>query len=202
MKYILYIAMVFLFLSCGNGGGNVTVETLDGAAYQMEAIPGQATKIAKLVDGDGNIIEYGQVDNGVKVGTWLTYEPGKEFPAKIETYAGGVINGPYFELNERGQVTLKAFYKNNSLHGPWGKYKFGRTTESAEYKDGQLDGVYKSYYQRDGKLQKEFHYKGGQLDGPYRFYNEEGEITLEYTYKNGEKVGGGIVDPNKENAPK
>ena len=202
MKYFTFFMFSLFLFSCGGGEAPVVVESINGADYQMEEIPGQTAKIAKKVDSDGDVLETGQISNGLKNGTWLVYDKGKEFPKKIETFVGGAYNGPYFELNERGQITLATSYKNNKLNGEWATYKFGRAEESATYKDGQLDGVYKSYYQKDGKIQKEFHYKKGQLDGPYRFYNEEGVVTLEYTYRKGEKVGGGIVNPEKDNAPK
>ena len=31
------------------------------------------------------------------------------------------------------------------------------------------------------------------MDGPMKYYNEEGGVTLEYSYNNGEKVGEGIM---------
>ena len=74
--------------------------------------------------------------------------------------------------------------------------------EEATYKDGELHGMYRVYYKRDGKLQSEAEYKNGVQDGVYRFFNEEGAITLEYQFKNGEKVSGGIVNPDQPNDPK
>ena len=90
-------------------------------------------------------------------------------------------------------MSLRATYQNNKLHGFWGKYSFGRPEMEAFYKDGQLNGPYYEYDTHDGKLQKEINYKNGKQDGKYRFYNEEGKVTVEYDYRDGEKVGGGIV---------
>ncbi len=39
----------------------------------------------------------------------------------------------------------------------------------------------------------EAEYVDGFQHGMYRFYGEDGDVQLEYEYKNGEKVTGGIV---------
>ncbi len=215
MKNWLYSFILLLTLSaCNSGEGPATTtatnaETSEAAAgteenndqYETEAIPGSDVVVAIKHNNSGNIVEKGFLDNGVKTGTWLIFEKRPfKFPNKIITYLNGQYNGPYYEMNERGQIELSAYYVNNQLDGAWGKYKFGRPTAEAQYKAGQLDGVYKEYFLKDGSLQKEIHYLQGKQHGPYRFYNEEGEITLEYEYKYGEKVGGGIVEPHKPEA--
>ena len=201
MKKIFLLLVIAAGLwTCSGGGG--AVETLDATGYLVEDLPGLSAKSARKYDDVGNLLEEGLLINGVKTGTWVTYHPDTHFPATLISYEGGMYNGPYMEFNQRGQLQLRASYRNNLLHGPWGKYSFGRPEEEAEYKDGQLHGMYKVYYQRDGKLQSEAEYKNGKQDGLYRFYNEEGQITLEYQYKNGEKVSGGIVNPETPNAPR
>ena len=132
--------------------------------------------------------------NGKKVGAWLTYHPGGEYPAKLITYVNGNYHGPYYEYNDRGQITLKAHYRNNKLDGDWASYSFGRPKKKAQYNDGQLDGQYLEYDLRSGKLQKEINYKDGKQHGMFRFYDPEGNIMMEYEYKDGEKVDGGVVE--------
>lgn len=150
----------------------------------------------------GYLIESGYLLNGSKTGAWTTYHPEKNLPETIMNFANGNATGLYLEFNDRGQIELMANYKNNQLDGPWGKYRFGRPTQTAFYKDGNLHGMYKEYNERDGKIRKEIHYKDGEYDGPYRFFNEKGDITVEYTYENGEKKGGGMVNPGAPNEPK
>ena len=105
---------------------------------------------------------------------------------------------PIWSLNEKGQITVQAFYKNNKLDGPWSKFNYGRFETSAYYTDGVLNGVYQEFDPLNGRIQKEIHYNMGVQDGLFRYFNEEGKINMEYMYKNGEKVSGGIVDPPKE----
>lgn len=204
MKYIVILAFCFTAYSCGNSNTASTAapQTIDGANYILEAIPGSSTQLARQEDAEGNVLLRGQMENGLKVGTWLSFEAGKEFPTRLETYVGGIKNGPSFEFNDRGQINVVSNFKNDAYHGKYAKYRFSRPEVTAEYKDGNLHGIYKEYFQRDGKIQKEMSYTDGKLDGPYRFYNEEGAITVEYIYKNGEKISGGIIDPGKDNTPK
>lgn len=137
---------------------------------------------------DDTIIEEGRLLNGLRSGTWFTYEVGGAFPEKIMTYANGMANGPYYALNERGQIEVKAYYKDNKLHGDWAEYKFGRPIKEATYYNGELNGVYREYKTGSGKIQKEIEYKMGKMNGRYLFYDDEGNVVLDYQYKNGEKV--------------
>lgn len=170
-----------------------TSSATDG--FFTEEVPGTELTRVFREDAAGNIVEDGFLKNGLKQGPWLTYERLFNFPKSITYYENGVVNGIYMELNTSGQVELQAVYRNNKLNGPWARFKGGRMETSAFYKDGELHGVYKEFMPLLGKLQKEIYYKDGIQDGLLRFYDDEGRITMEYTYKNGEKVSGGIVDP-------
>jgi len=177
-------------------------ETFNPDAYLLEPVPGSSYQRAVRKNTDGSILEEGLLLDGKRSGTWVVYHPGSDVPKTIVSYADDEANGLYVELNDRGYLETRASYQNNRLHGSWAKYRFGRPTHEANYKDGALDGVYREYVMNTGKLQKEVTYKNGVMDGPYRFYNEEGVVTLEYEYRNGEKVGGGIVDPSRPNEPR
>ncbi|MBX2877188.1 MAG: hypothetical protein KTR30_34025 [Saprospiraceae bacterium] len=163
--------------------------------FFTEEVPGTELTRVFREDEDGNILEDGFLKNGVKQGPWLTYERVFIYPKSLTHYENGVVNGIYMEFTTSGQVALQAVYRNNKLNGPWSRYKGGRMEASAFYKDGELHGVYKEFMPLFGRLQKEINYKDGKQDGLYRYYDDEGKITMEYVYKNGEKISGGIVDP-------
>ena len=202
MKNLLFTALLAtLLVSCNNAGGG-SAPTVDASGYILEDIPGSNLQRATMEDENGNLIEAGFLENGVKVGTWTIYKAGNEFPQKIISYVNGQYTGPYLEFNDRGQLELKAGYLNNKLHGSWGKYRFGRPEQTANYVNGELDGTYKEYFTRDGKIQKEVNYKNGKEHGLMRYYNEAGEVTVEYQSEYGEKVGGGILNPDTPNEPK
>ena len=80
------------------------------------------------------------------------------------------------------------------MDGPWGKFRFGRPELTSNYKDGELDGILREYDFRNGNLKKEATYKAGKLDGLVRDYDEEGRVMVEYMYRDGEKVSGGVVE--------
>ena len=58
-----------------------------------------------------------------------------------------------------------------------------------------MDGPFAIYNDR-GNLQRRGNFKNGKQHGLLQYFDEEGNVTLEYEYKNGEKVGGGIVEPS------
>ena len=52
---------------------------------------------------------------------------------------------------------------------------------------------YEQFYENsNGAIQIETVYKNGKQDGIYRYYDKEGNTVMEYEYKDGEKVAGGI----------
>lgn len=78
---------------------------------------------------------------------------------------------------------------NGLENGPFVNYR-GNTVEiEGTYKDGKLDGLYKSYYE-NGNLKREENYKDGELDGIAKWYHENGNIGEEKNYKNGKLDGG------------
>lgn len=197
MNRVLFCAMFALMAACTNKQAQApSVEPVATPAnfkdYKLEAIEGGQAQRAVKYDGSGKLVEEGIVMNGRRNGAWISYEGVSNFPTQIATYVDDVLNGPYFELGQNGQIQIKAIYKNNKLHGDWGRYTFSRPLIEATYNEGQLDGAYKEYNLRDGKMIKETHYKNGVLHGPMRFYNEKEEITVEYVYKDGERVSGGM----------
>lgn len=209
---VLSLSMSLLLLSCGEKssevGPAVTPKASEESAppsdlegYFTEEIPGSQLVRVFKEDADGNVIEDGFLQDGVKQGPWLTYERVFLYPKSLTHYDRGVVNGIYMEFTTSGQIALQAVYRNNQLHGPWSQYKGGRLQASAYYKEGELHGVYKEFMALLGRLQKEIHYKDGKQHGLYRYYNEDNQITMEYMYENGEKVSGGIVDPPRDPEP-
>lgn len=189
MRLLLFASVgILLFTACQPGSQGTEIPT-DLSEYELTDVPGEGLQRVEKKYEDGALLEEGYLLNGQRTGTWFTYELDSPYPQKIMTYAGGMANGPYFELNERGQIELKAYYKNNQLHGRWATYKFNRVIKEANYQNGQLDGVYREYQIGNGKIQKEIQYKNGQIDGRYLFYDEEGNVMLDYQYKNGKKIG-------------
>lgn len=199
--FLLFIAA--LFYACNNQAAkeNGAGDRVDANNYEQETIPGSSWLKLTRKDDKGQVFETGFSENGKKVGTWLVYDSGDVFPKEMITYANGMYNGTYIQFGPNGQIQILAQYRNNKLHGHWGKYRFSRVEEEAMYKDGKLDGAYKVYDTKSGFLKSSVEYKDGVQHGFYRAFNEKGQITLEYEYKNGERVSGGIIKTGEANAP-
>ena len=187
MRHLLLISLISsLLVACQPQAPTPLATDLEG--FEIIDIPGNSIQRAVKYHVDSTIQEEGHLLNGLKTGTWITYEPGNPLPQKLITYAGGLANGPYFEFNARGQIEVSANYLNNKLDGPWAQYKFGRPTIESNYKNGELDGVYHEYANSTGQILKEISYKRGKMHGRFIYYDNDGNITLDYMYKDGEKV--------------
>lgn len=200
MKNLCLALFGFLFLTaCTDNGSETTVaptgSNLEG--YTLTPIPGGQYQIAELRDADGKLVEMGRVDNNqVKNGTWIVYHPGSDIPKAVSDMVDGVYNGVHQTYSNRGQLEMAAAYVNNQLHGKFAKFKFGRKTEEGEHLNGEAHGQWITYYPNKDIKQQETNYKNGKQHGTLRYFDEEGNITMEYEYKDGEKISGGIVEKN------
>ncbi len=183
----LSFSVFFVFLFSCNSGSAPVKSNLEG--YQIEDI-GNGIQYAVKKSSDGSIAEDGYLVNGAKTGSWTTYyEDGK--PKNIYNYLNGKLYGRYMEFSNRCQLSVFAGYENDQFHGTYSKFKFGRPLQETTYVNGQIDGYHKEYGS-DGKIQKEMKFKSGKQHGKMRFFDTEGNVTIEYDYENGEKVGGGM----------
>ena len=194
MKYTFYLlCLSFSLLSCGKKQISVP-GGMDLSAFELKNVDGSTSSYAIKQDESSNILEEGMITDGLQNGTWVTYHTGDDAnKIKVVTnYVNGQMNGPYMEFNNRGQIEKRSTYLNSQIHGLYSEYKFGRPLKAFMYQEGILNGISKEYSDR-GKLAKETAYKNGKLHGTIRQYDEEGSIILEYEYKDGEKISGGIV---------
>ena len=168
------------------GGGNLTGMTL-------EEIPGSAVQYARQPDSTGTGRVEGFVENGKKTGQWIEYNAEGDI-SWIKNYVNGKLEGTALRMTFRNQVDLKLNYKQDQQDGPWTAYKFGKVIEQRNYKAGKLDGTVMTYDDRTFNLRQEVQYKDGLQDGYFKYYDDEGNVTLEYEYKKGEKVSGGMVE--------
>ncbi len=199
MKNWFFLLLALSLVACG--GNNNKLKNGSGG-YQLTDVSGSNWQRAMRKDVNGNLLESGFFANGKKAGTWLEYAPGNEFPTRLISYAEGEFNGLTIQFSNVGQIEIMANYLNNKLDGRWVKYRFARPEEEANYKDGQLDGDVIKYDIRNGQILSSAQYKEGKMHGIYRTYNEAGQITTEYEYRNGQQVRGGIVNPSDTNAPR
>ncbi|HLF64686.1 MAG TPA: hypothetical protein VI603_13070 [Saprospiraceae bacterium] len=192
MKSILFAilpACAILALSCGKSAPSVEADLI---GYELTQVKGSDFYIASKMK-DTMKIQEGYVLDGRKNGLWTDFYVDGRI-SLIQHFVDGKLHGPSLNLDNRGQITAQAEYEDGVLDGIKASYKFGRPQEEIPYVNGKIHGVMKKYY-TNNKLMEEAEYKDNVQDGYYRHYNEEGVMDLEYVYKKGEKVSGGIVPP-------
>jgi len=192
MSKILLFSLLLLSMACGKTATQNSAPSANLQGFQEISFD-NGVSLAKKVGNNDILLEEGTLLNGKKNGTWTTYHPDNGRVATLTSYINGKKNGVYLEFTNRGQIELRANYRDDIFDGPYASYKFGtRPVKEIDYKMGKIDGFYKEYH-NNGKLQKEVSYKNGVQDGPFRQYNDEEKMIMEYEYKNGEKVSGGVV---------
>lgn len=185
------VGLVFLLLvaACRPGGSGA-----DLTGYTLENVPGSSFKRALKTEGE-LLLEEGYLLQGKKTGTWVTYHgDARNFPKIVANYADGLLEGPYMEFNNFGQFELVAHYSANKLNGKATRYNLTRLSEEMYYKDGVLDGPYVQYYPNSDIKQRTSGFKNGKEHGTMRYFNDQGRITMEYEYKDGVKISGGMVE--------
>lgn len=195
MKHIFLLFIGITLIACnGSKTSSASGPAVDLTGFSQTKINGSNTSYAMQTELNGSaMLSEGMVDGNVQHGLWMTYHPDETNKVHtITNYVNGVMNGPYMEFNKRGQIEKRVTYLNNQIHGLYAEYKFGRPLKEYIYDNGVLNGVSKEYSDR-GKLVKETSYKNGELHGTTSQYDEEGNVVLQYEYKNGNKISGGIV---------
>ena len=201
-KALLLLAVTFLFFtySCkpSTEGAVATANeaTDDISGLIREKIAGTTIEYAKQLNANGMVEIEGYLNGNQKTGQWIKYNPDGDI-VLINNYVNGLLEGVVMSMSFRNQVDLKTTYKQGKLHGPYTAYKFGKVIEQRNYVDGKLEGITKVYDQKTFKVKQETQFKNGLQDGYLRYYDENGNVVLEYEYKNGEKLSGGIVEPPK-----
>jgi antitoxin component YwqK of YwqJK toxin-antitoxin module len=188
----IVLIIACLFSACQKSSAPVSA---DLTGYTVNPIPGSAFSHAVMMK-DTVKFQEGYVLNGTKSGQWVEYHPDGRI-AVIQNFIDGKLNGPMLNLDNRGQITAMTTYRDGTLHGMKATYKFGKPLEEVPYDQGKISGVMRKYYDSSNsfKIMEEAEYKDNKQNGIYRHYNEQGAIDLEYVYRNGEKVSGGIVTP-------
>jgi len=193
MKYLFGMFLITLLASCGGSATKAPTATPSNlTGFMSEKINGSNAELATKKDGAGLILEKGIVRDEKKDGIFMTYHNNGRIKT-IGSYVNDQLNGVYLELSEREQVESKTNYLNGTLHGPHATYKFGRATLELTYQNGLQEGPFTEYSDR-GKVSKSGNFKAGQLDGTMKFFDDEENLTMEFEYKNGEKVSGGIIE--------
>ena len=189
--FSLLLFILIILVSCTDKP--VQGESMSLTGYELTELPGTDMQQAVFKDAKGRVMEQGTIRNKKKHGTWVVFHKERDVPKSIASYVDGVLYGAYFEYSPYGQLSLVSNYSNNKLHGHYAKYKSVRKAEEGNYVEGQVDGLLKKYYDGSEKVQQEISFKMGKQDGEHLFYNDNGEVTMRYTYKDGAKLDGEVI---------
>jgi antitoxin component YwqK of YwqJK toxin-antitoxin module len=198
MKVSLFIAVLVVFVACNSTQTDpVTTEDFDITAFEQSKVSGaDLTKLIRKGE-TGQIVEDGFMSGGKQTGTWSTYFKDNGKLESVTSYLNGKKNGPSFKLDSRGRLIKVENYLMGELNGLNAEYKNGASLRELMYANGKLDGLSKEYTDR-GKLFRTIEFKEGEIHGAYKYFDDQGNLTMEYQYKNGKKVAGGIVEPSEK----
>ncbi|QAA81471.1 hypothetical protein EI546_06900 [Aequorivita sp. H23M31] len=106
------------------------------------------------------------------------------------TEEAGIPVGEWIYFNQSGRIMAQGQYnKDGERTGNWKWYNENlKLKETANYKEGDLDGENHIYYP-NGQLSLKGFYKKGELDGEFLYYNEKGALKQKKYFKNGELDG-------------
>ena len=196
MEKLLFITgLLFLFASCGEQNSSPSnAQMLDLTGFSIQELAGGYQNVLRK-GTDGKMVEEGVLKDGKRNGAWVVYHDRRPLPKSVANFVDDQYSGVYLEYSATGQLELICRYNANQLTGQFTKYKNTRVLEEGTYVDGQIDGKHLKYYPNKDVVQQETNYKLGQLHGASKCYNEEGQLIMEYEYKDGEKISGGVVEP-------
>ena len=185
------IALSILILSCSTPDQTkIFPQGRSADEYVIEKIAGEGIERARRYNEKKLVVEEGYLVNGKANGAWVEYDVDRI--TKISSYVNGVLNGLVTEFSKREQVSRKTNYRDGLKHGRETVHEFGRMLEESYYENGQLEGTYFEYH-ANGNVKREIQYQNGLQHGIFKYFDQDGNLTLEYEYANGEKVSGGIV---------
>ncbi len=163
--------------------GNLWIEMhykndlLDGE-YIERSIDGQIVQLVHLKDGLRN----GMSESWTTTGEKLTEE----------NYLNDLKNGVQKEWTMKKNYYLASIsnYSNDTLNGA--KYQFGENGDTifyANYRNGERDGICKTYDRDEHYLSEAYTYKNDKKNGDAFIYSKEGYILWKGSYHNDRRHG-------------
>lgn len=191
MKTCSIVLMFLLIMGCSQQdqtreavGGAIPEIPTGAMTESLEDTPG-LTRVT-LNDNNGKVAMGGFYLNQKREGSWVEYHPNGMIKT-ITTYVGGKKEGLFAEFSETGQTVRRCLYHNDQRDGEYREYNYSTVKEERFYKGGKLEGAVRIYYP-DGKIMEEGLYVNGVRDGISKWYDQQGNLTIQYEYKEGTLV--------------
>jgi len=141
----------------------------------------------------------GTFDHGKEVGTFKYYSASSsDNPIIVKEYHKNDDLAQVQFFTTAGILESKGLMNGKNREGKWLFYHSdGKSIMSEEnYKDGKLNGVYKTFYP-NGELTEITSYKNGLIDGNYKKYSIKGLLYNDFNYSRGKLNGMAIYYSRK-----
>jgi antitoxin component YwqK of YwqJK toxin-antitoxin module len=187
-KIQLLTLAALLTTACGN---NTTSRT-DTQTSKVVSAPAAddatgSPVMTETKDASGKVLSAGYLLDGKKESSWIEYYDNGIIKT-LTTYYHDKKEGVAIEFTTNGTVSKRTFYHDDVRNGPYKEYNYGNVREERTYVNGKIEGVVKIYYDNTLKPMEEGNYQNGVRDGVSKWYGQNGNVSIEYTYKNGELV--------------
>lgn len=189
MNKIIIFLLLTVAVACTGGS-----EINDG---DMVPLLAPSAKIEPFDDGSGlvkvtiygsdqGILEQGYYLNGYREGVYTKFHT-NGYVNVVTGYVHGKMEGQSVVADDRGQILERFTYHNDLLHGSYIKFNRTRLKEKKEYVKGAVEGIVELYYP-NGKIMERSNYTNGTRNGISQWFDQEGNLSIEYSYNNGELV--------------
>jgi hypothetical protein len=165
----------------------------------------QTLKTAKEMEDSEIVDSVGQVQNGLKQGTWKYFDRlGRT--QKIQTFKNDTLHGEEKLFDNEGELGLHQFYKMGTLVdtskffvGGWlnsieyrdsngvlqGEFRVmleQKLVQIGNYKDGEFHGTFKTFHEKTGKMKELYFYDEGGKTGTWVYFDEQGDTLRTENY--------------------
>jgi antitoxin component YwqK of YwqJK toxin-antitoxin module len=195
MKHSITLLLALAILSCSSP--ETDKEKLNSSSVAIAGIP-EGARLEKYDDNPemekitvrdeaARVVAQGTLLKGLREGTWTEFTV-NGLIKKVVPFVHGKKEGLYIEFNDNGQLLKRISYHNDLRNGEYREYTYSNLKESRFYRNDKLEDTVKIYYDNAVAIMEKGVYKNGIRNGISRWYDQNGKVTIEYEYKNGELV--------------
>ena len=188
MNQVFIVTGILFLASCNTQPQRpqVIAEDIPAGAIQTPFDDNPTMVKVTVEDANAKIIAYGIYVNGVREGSWTELHPNGHVKS-VTGYVNGVKEGQSVEIDNKGQLLERFTYHNGELGGVYTKYNRSRIKEIKNYKNGLLEGKVEIFYD-NAKVMEESYYENGKRNGVAKWYDQDGNLSIEYNYVDGEWI--------------
>ena len=176
-NYIIFLSFSIFFCAGINAQEDINKFDLNG----------KREGVWKKYYSNNNIRYEGTFKAGKEIGVFKYYDiTNSTHPTIIKTFEQNSNLAAVNFYSIKGVIESSGKMDGKNRIGTWlYYYPDGKTLMIEEnYKNGVLDGIYKSYY-KTGKITEILNYKAGKLDGSAKRFADNGILLDDLNYNNG-----------------